>query len=122
LRELIIIGFGGFIGAILRFLISSFFSKYGFPLGTLTVNIIGSFILGFFMYLSLYTSISPDYKLFLATGFCGALTTFSTFSYETFLFIEEGLFLKALLNIFLNISLCLISVYLGRALALLLVK
>ncbi|ADG13873.1 CrcB protein [Methanocaldococcus infernus ME] len=120
--NLIIIGIGGFFGAILRYLISSYITKFNFPLGTLIVNILGSFILGFIMYFSLYSTINPEYRLFIATGFCGALTTFSTFSYETFLMIEEGLYIKALLNILLNIILCLISIYLGRVLALFLVR
>ncbi|XRO75073.1 fluoride efflux transporter CrcB [Methanocaldococcus sp. 28A] len=115
IRELLLIGIGGFFGAIFRYLISGIVPvKFGLPTGTLIVNLIGSFILGFLMYSSLLTSIPSEYKLLIGTGFCGALTTFSTFSYETFALVDEGLLFKALLNILLNIIGCLIMVYLGR--------
>jgi CrcB protein len=119
LRELLLIGVGGFLGAILRYIVSGIIPvKFGLPTGTLTVNVIGSFILGFLLYSSLLAPIPAEYKLLIGTGFCGALTTFSTFSYETFVLIDEGLMFKALLNIIMNVMLCLIMVYLGRVLAL----
>jgi CrcB protein len=119
LRELLLIGVGGFLGAILRYIVSGIIPvKFGLPTGTLTVNVIGSFILGFLLYSSLLAPIPAEYKLLIGTGFCGALTTFSTFSYETFVLIDEGLMFKALLNIIINVMLCLIMVYLGRVLAL----
>ena len=119
IRELLLIGIGGFFGAILRYIVSGIIPvKFGLPTGTLMVNVIGSFILGFLLYGSLLTPIPAEYKLLIGTGFCGALTTFSTFSYETFVLIEEGLIIKALLNIIMNVILCLIMVYLGRVLAL----
>ncbi|AEF95639.1 fluoride efflux transporter CrcB [Methanotorris igneus] len=118
MRELLLIGIGGFIGAILRYVIGGIVPvKFGLPTGTLTVNLIGSFILGFFMYSSLFY-ISSDAKFFIATGFCGALTTFSTFSYETFTLIEEGLLVKAIANILINVLGCLFMVYVGRTFSL----
>ncbi|WP_456372191.1 fluoride efflux transporter CrcB [Methanocaldococcus sp.] len=123
IRELLLIGIGGFIGAIFRFLISGIIpTKFNLPTGTLLVNLIGSFILGFLMYSSLMIPISNEYKLLLGTGFCGALTTFSTFSYETFNLISEGLFLNALINILVNVLGCLIMVYFGRVVALVIFK
>ncbi|ACV24409.1 fluoride efflux transporter CrcB [Methanocaldococcus fervens] len=122
-RELLLIGVGGFFGAVFRYIISGIIPvKFGIPTGTLAVNLIGSFILGFLLYSSLFTSISTEYKLFIGTGFCGALTTFSTFSYETFALIDEGLLIKSLLNILINVIGCLIMVYFGRVLALIIFK
>ncbi|XRO77558.1 fluoride efflux transporter CrcB [Methanocaldococcus sp. 10A] len=123
IRELLLIGVGGFFGAIFRYLISGIIPvKIGLPTGTLAVNLIGSFILGFLMYSSLLTSMPSEYKLFIGTGFCGALTTFSTFSYETFTLVDEGLLFKALLNILINVIGCIIMVYLGRIVALVIFK
>ncbi len=123
LRDLLLIGVGGFFGAIFRYLISGIIPvKFGIPTGTLIVNLIGSFILGFLLYGSLFIPISTEHKLLIGTGFCGALTTFSTFSYETFALIDEGLLFKALLNISINVVGCLIMVYFGRVLALLIFK
>jgi len=119
IRELLLIGVGGFFGAIFRYIISGIVPvKFGIPTGTLAVNLIGSFILGFLLYSSLSAPIPAEYKLLIGTGFCGALTTFSTFSYETFVLIDEGLMFKAILNMLINVIACLTMVYLGRVLAL----
>lgn len=101
------VGFGGFFGAVSRFLISTYMQKLTgsfFPIGTLSVNIIGSFLIGF-LFLYFENVISPNQKAMLITGFLGALTTFSTFSYETVLMLQNGLYYRALTNIFLNIFL-----------------
>ncbi|RUM64502.1 MAG: fluoride efflux transporter CrcB [Sulfurospirillum sp.] len=102
---LLYIGFGGFFGAISRFLIASGVQKlFGgfFPVGTLSVNVIGSFIIGI---AALYFEqiVAPEYRAFFITGFLGALTTFSTFSYETTMLIEQSAYYKAFLNITLNV-------------------
>jgi len=109
------IGAGGFLGAIARFLISGFVQKLipaSFPVGTLAVNLLGSFLIGF---LALYFEevIAPQYRAMVVTGFLGALTTFSTFSYETAMLIIEGAYFRALLNAFLNVSLCILATFLG---------
>ncbi|WP_423793268.1 fluoride efflux transporter CrcB [Methanocaldococcus indicus] len=122
MNKFILIGLGGFFGAILRYIISGIFTKYNFPLGTLAVNLIGSFILGFFMYSSLFLPIPSEYRFFIAVGFCGSLTTFSTFSYETFTLIEENEILLAIINIFINVVGCLFMIFLGRLLALYIVR
>jgi len=106
---LLIIGAGGFFGAISRYLIATYTQKlFGvfFPVGTLSVNVLGSFLIGFAaMYFS--HTIQPEYKAFVITGFLGALTTFSTFSLENITMIQDGEITKALLNIFLNVTLTL---------------
>ncbi len=106
---LLYIGFGGFLGAISRFLIAGFVQKQFsvlFPIGTLSVNIIGSFIIGFaFMFFQ--NVIEPQYKALVMTGFLGALTTFSTFSLENVSMLQDGDYKRVILNIFLNVTLTL---------------
>jgi len=102
------VGAGGFVGAVLRFLIATFVQKQSgllFPVGTLSVNVLGSFIIGF---LALYFEnvVAPHQKALLVTGLLGALTTFSTFSLESVTMLQEGLWSRALLNIGLNVTLC----------------
>ncbi len=108
---LLYIGFGGFFGAISRFLIAGFVQKNVgdfFPLGTLSVNVLGSFIIGFAaMFFS--QVIEPEYKAFVVTGFLGALTTFSTFSLENVTMLQDGDYLKVTINILLNIFLTLLA-------------
>ena len=112
---LLSIGVGGFFGAISRFLVASFMQKLTdsfFPIGTLTVNVLGSFLIGI-LFIYFEQSISPQLKAALVTGFLGALTTFSTFSLETYLMLSEGAFTRALLNILLNVIFSISATTLG---------
>jgi len=91
-EALLLIGAGGFIGAILRYLVGGWVQNgfSTFPVGTLAVNFIGSFLLGLIMYASEYRGIFPEEtRIFLTIGILGAFTTMSTFSYETFKLIED---------------------------------
>ena len=111
-------GLGGFFGAALRYLISEMTSKSlgSFPLGTLIVNIVGSFLMGFLMEGSAdLWNISAETRIFLTTGILGGLTTFSTFSYETVSFLSEGKLLMGGLNAALNLFLALLACSAGEA-------
>jgi CrcB protein len=104
---LIYIGIGGFFGAISRFLIAGGVQKlFGgfFPIGTLSVNVLGSFIIGIAA-LWFEQIVAPEYRALFITGFLGALTTFSTFSYETTMLIEQSAYWRAFLNMTLNVLL-----------------
>ena len=106
---------GGMIGALGRFFISAYVNRWlgsSFAYGTLTVNILGSFLIGF-LFLYFEQVISPNLKSMLMTGLLGALTTFSTFSLETLIMVQEGLYAKALLNIVLNVVLSLTATIFG---------
>lgn len=123
MQQAMLVGAGGFIGAIARYLISKYTSGVlgDFPLGTLIVNLIGSLMLGFIMYSILLDNrlISPEMRGFLAVGFIGALTTMSTFSYETYRLADTGDYATAGLNMGVNIVGCLLAIYLGKQLAIL---
>ncbi len=115
--NIMIIGCGGFFGAISRYFISELvytFIGAGLPYGTLAVNLAGSFLLGIVAQLGLSGDLLPDsINSFVGIGFLGAFTTFSTFSVQTLELLESGSLLKALLNISLNIILCLIGAWGG---------
>ncbi len=121
MTQLIIVGAGGFIGAVLRYVLSGFVHRIAgsaLPFGTLAVNILGSLILGFFLILSgQKLAIDPLWRSFIAVGMMGALTTFSTFSWETWQMIIHGLWGQAVLNIVLNVALTLTAVWAGGILA-----
>jgi len=112
-----LVSLGAAIGGALRYWLSNYVYKFlpeTFPYGTLAVNVMGSFLVGFFIfYLSDREIISSNLKLFLTVGFCGGFTTFSTFSLETMNLFRDSEFLLAGLNILLNLLLCLLGVYLA---------
>jgi CrcB protein len=85
-----------------------------FPYGTLAVNIIGAFLIGLIMELALRSTVLSDtLRLGLTVGFLGGLTTFSTFSYETFKLLEDGQFLLAAVNVLVSVFICLLFTWLG---------
>lgn len=106
MRILLIIGAGGFLGSAARYMAQQAISKVWpviFPLGTFTVNIVGCFLVGVIYALAeRSTAITPEWRFFLATGFCGGFTTFSTFSYEAYNLIREGQYIY--LSLYLTTS------------------
>lgn len=107
---LLSVGVGGFVGAILRFSISTWVGKAttsAFPWGTLSVNILGSFFIGFLFLYFQQVNLSVYQKSLFVTGLLGALTTFSTFSLDTVLLMQEELYVKAFSNVMLNVALSL---------------
>ena len=104
-------------GGLTRYYLSGWvYSLLGraFPYGTFAVNIIGAYFIGLVMELGLRgTAISDTLRLGLTVGFMGGLTTFSTFSYETFKLLEDGQFLVAFANILGSVAVCLLFTWLG---------
>ncbi len=117
ISQLFAILLGGALGALMRFIVAtSITQKVGanFPYGTLTVNIIGSFFMGFLsMWLVEKAGLDPVWRMAIFVGFLGAFTTFSTFSLETLNLFEQGLPLRALLNMILSVTLSVLAVWLG---------
>ena len=117
MKQLLIVGFGGFIGSVARFMVSKlnlYWHLLSIPMGTLTVNIIGSFIIGVLSGLSAKSGmLSSDLRLFLMVGICGGFTTFSSFSNENLTLMQNGQFLSAFIYIGLSILFGLLAVYLG---------
>ncbi|MGI2169248.1 fluoride efflux transporter CrcB [Shewanella sp. MF05960] len=119
MTNVLLVALGGSIGAVLRYLLSIFMIQLfgsSFPFGTLMVNILGSFLMGVVYALGQLSHVSPELKALVGVGLLGALTTFSTFSNETLLLIQDGLWHKAVLNVLLNVTLCLFMVYIGQQL------
>ncbi|CAA6810904.1 MAG: CrcB protein [uncultured Sulfurovum sp.] len=113
---LLSVGIGGFMGAIFRFSISSWVGKATttvFPWGTLSVNVLGSFFIGFLFLYFQQVNFSPMQKSFFMIGLLGALTTFSTFSLETVLLMEKEFYVKAFSNMLLNVIFSIVSTLLG---------
>jgi len=108
---------GGGLGALARYVLSTWvhgLTGAAFPWGTLAVNGIGSFVIGLVMVLSVDRGlISPDVRLLLTTGFCGGLTTFSTFSYETLSLLRAEQWAWAGANTLANVALCFAAAGLG---------
>ncbi|MDR8523879.1 MULTISPECIES: fluoride efflux transporter CrcB [Shewanella] len=119
MNNVLFVALGGSIGAVFRYLISLLMLQVfgsGFPFGTLVVNILGSFLMGVIFALGQVSELSPEIKAFIGVGMLGALTTFSTFSNETLLLMQEGFLAKAVLNVVVNVGVCIFVVYLGQQL------
>jgi len=116
-----LVALGGLIGSVGRYWLSGLFQRAGgfdFPAGTLGVNLLGSFVLGLVMALSLERGlVGGDLRIALAVGVCGGFTTMSTFSYETMALLRDGQAALALGNVGVTVLGCLAAVWLGGAMA-----
>lgn len=117
MQVILLIALFGALGCLTRYFLSGWVYKLfgtGFPSGTLAVNIVGAFCIGLVMEFAIRsTLVSPSLRIGLTIGFLGGLTTFSTFSYETFRLLEEGEFLIATANALLSVVACLLFTWLG---------
>ncbi len=115
--QVLVVGLGGFIGAVLRYWLSGVAQRWAgdsFPLGTLLVNVLGCLVLGALMCLVEYRQwFGPNVRVFLTIGILGGLTTFSTFGYETFALLRDGQLLAALGNVGANVGVGTMAVALG---------
>jgi len=117
MKEILLVGLGGFIGSVARYWVSKLnltLHILSIPVGTLTVNILGSFIIGLIAGLSAKSDmISGNLRLFLMVGICGGFTTFSSFSNENLMLIQGGQYFSAGLYTLLSLLFGFIAVYLG---------
>ncbi len=120
LRLLMIVGTGGFIGTLMRFLLSRYIQEQttsSFPLGTFIINIAGCFLIGIFYGLAERGNLmSTEWRLFLTVGICGGFTTFSTFSGDNLALLRGSEFLYLGLYAGLSVFLGLLATYLGNTL------
>lgn len=119
MSKLLVVGLGGFIGSALRYLVSGYVQQIAksiaFPYGTLAVNVIGCFIIGFLSHLAdAHGVFTTESRTFVFIGILGGFTTFSTFGNETMNFLREGENFFVLINVGAHILLGLGAVWLGR--------
>jgi CrcB protein len=119
--NILIIGIGGFLGAISRYGVALWIGqRWGrsFPLGTFVINISGSFLIGLLM--ELFTErfmVNPQWRLLFVVGFLGAYTTFSTFEYETGTLLKDGEWMIAMLNVLLSVIVGFVALKVGEVVA-----
>jgi fluoride exporter len=118
---ILLVGIGGFIGAILRYTLGGWIQNgfVSFPVGTLVINTIGSFFLGLIMYLSEYQGLfGEETRIFLTIGVIGAFTTLSTFGYESFRLLDDSKLTLLAINLVSTVLFSMLAVYSGKIVAL----
>ncbi len=115
------IALGAVVGASARYFISGYIARTfatAFPYGTLFINVTGSLLLGFFLILAgERLLLDPRWRFLIAIGFCGSYTTFSSYAFETFAYMEQGQWLMVAVNVVASNALCLAAVLAGAAIA-----
>jgi fluoride exporter len=115
-----LVGVGGFLGSVARYVVALMFAPIaqGFPFATLTVNIVGSFLIGLLSELAVSTTlVSPEARLFLVTGFCGGFTTFSAYMFENTALLKDGQLFYTAIYLAGSIVGGLVALYTGTLLA-----
>jgi len=121
--EFVLLAVGALAGAFLRYKIASSPILFGvLPLNVLIINVVGSFILGIFSFLSVSLNLDTKYSILLAVGFCGSFTTMSSFALESINLLDNKQSALFALNLFANVGLSLGAIVLGRALSVALIR
>ncbi len=121
MQDYLIIGIGGFLGAVTRYAVAIWIGQRwgrGFPLGTFAINVSGSFLIGLLM--TLFTErfmVNPQWRLFLVIGFLGAYTTFSTFEFETGALLKDGEWMLAGMNVVFSVAAGFVALKIGDIIA-----
>ena len=117
MKQLFLVGAGGFLGSVARYIVSKlniYIHFFSIPVGTITVNIVGSFVIGIITGIATKSDIfSQNMKLFLMVGICGGFTTFSSFTNENLTLLQNGQIFSSLLYTTLSVLLGFLAVYLG---------
>lgn len=116
MKQLLLVFLGGGVGSVLRFIFGKYLNstETGIPYGTFAANIVGSLLIGFILGLAAKnSSLTNNQILFLATGFCGGFTTFSTFAYENHVFLKSGDFVSFALYTIGSFVIGFLAVFLG---------
>jgi len=121
IKNILLIGFGGFIGSVARYYVSRLnlnIEFFSIPIGTLTVNVLGSLILGFLTGIAVKSPIlTVEWRLFLMVGICGGFTTFSAFTNENLMLLHSGQISSIIIYTGLSIFLGFLAVFFGYILS-----
>ncbi len=116
MNQIVLIFVGGGLGSLARFYIGKNLPNtqfHNFPVGTLAANILASFILGIFIGHEISSKLGFNFRAFIAIGFCGGFSTFSTFSADTLQLFQTNRYWEALMNVLLNVVLCILATFVG---------
>jgi CrcB protein len=114
--QIALIFIGGGLGSLVRFSVSKYFPSqayFNLPIATFLSNFVASLILGLFIGMELNGKMPINYRYFIAVGFCGGFSTFSTFSADTLQLMQTNRIPEAFLNVFINMVLCILATFVG---------
>ena len=121
--EFLLLGLGALAGAFLRYKMTESPFLFGvLPINILIINVLGSFILGIFVVISMNYNLDPKYSIFIAIGFCGSFTTMSSFAFQSVSLIETKDFVLFVLNLIGNVGLSILALVAGRAIMLVVLR
>lgn len=121
--EFLLLGLGALAGAFLRYKMTESPILFGvLPINILIINVLGSFILGIFVVISMNYNLDPKYSIFIAIGFCGSFTTMSSFAFQSVSLIDTKDFVLFGLNLIGNVGLSILALVAGRAIMLVVLR